>query len=310
MQTIIDTADAADSLWMNQIYTIAAGGDFWESGGQLSTAGSSTDIQLSVSSATVNIGGEPVSHGSQPVTLSATGGEYRSDVIYADSAGISKVEGVEMPKLPSGNQFPNVWQPAPNNGSLVPGVPLWVVHVTPEDAASADIASWQMQNRRMNAEEINTDAVVALLEDYGVAANGPIQTTVQNSAEFGGRGHYEELYSRTGHVHTTQVSSGGETRSSDNILVPSGRAARLWSVSVNTADGTESSDVFVGYRVNGNRSYNLDTTEQFETGADGGGGTQEPWLRSTAAGDIIDFEHVNNTAESKTVTSRWVLTFE
>lgn len=166
MNTIVDISEAADAFLINQLFSISTGGGYWESGGQISTGGSSTAIEMSIGSVTVNIGGEVITHGSQPVTLSATSGEYRSDVIYADSAGIDKVEGVEMPKIPTDNDFPNVWQPAPDNGSLVPGVPLWVVHVTPNDAASVDIESWQWQDRRINAAVAHAD-VADQLERVG-----------------------------------------------------------------------------------------------------------------------------------------------
>lgn len=248
MQTIIDTSDGADALLQNQLYTIAAGGNFWESGGSLSSGGSSSSIKLSVSSVTVNIGGDSVTHGSQPVTLSATNSDYRSDVIYADSSGIGKVEGVEMAKLPSDNQFPSIWQPAPDNGSLVPGVPLWVVHIQPSDAASADIASWQMQNRRMNAETINTDAVISLLEDYDTAANGPVQTTVQNSAALGGQSAEDWQQTSSALTHAAEVPAGNRSVGPE-MWVPAGYTLTVERCGVVSAERTGGASTRVRFYV-------------------------------------------------------------
>lgn len=241
MKTTVNTADGADALLINQLYTIASGGDFWESGGALSTAGSSTSIQLSVSPVTVNIGGETVTHGSQPVTHSATSGEFRSDVIYADSSGVDVQEGVEMVKLPEGNSFPSIWQPTPDNGSLVPGVPLWVVHITPEDAASADIESWQMQNRRMNAQTLQPAAVASLLADYDVGANGAVQTTVEDTEHVG-----NELSGRIKRNYfTVNVPSPGDTipgtQADENYLekrvtLPVNHRFRIWRTSLTSLD--------------------------------------------------------------------------
>lgn len=250
MKTIVDIADGASALLINSIYNVATGGDFWESGGQISEAGSSTGIQLSVSAATVNIGGETITHGSQPVTLSATSGEYRSDIVYADSTGIGVVEGVEMAKLPQYNRFPSIWQPAPDNGSLVPGVPLWVVHVTPEDAASGDIASWQFQDHRLNASSLSPAEVATLLGNYDTS-NGAVDTTVTNAQKLSGMGGDTRAasYGPTMFFETVPKQSPGSNHS---FYVPASHEVHIfkWSVAASTgATGTNQRIQFGRYNL-------------------------------------------------------------
>lgn len=241
METIVNVSDSADALLINQLYSVASGGDFWESGGQLSTAGSSTDIQLSVSSVTVNIGGQTITHGSQPVTLSATSGEYRTDVIYADESGVSALEGVEMAKLPQDNQFPSIWQPAPDNGSLVPGVPLHVVHVTPGDAASADIESWQTQNRRMNATTLSSARLASLLENYDVDAGGAVETTVTNSEQLAGRSAADWQQGLSASILTDTAISPDSFGTPHAFRVPTGYTLYIHRWGVMTGGGTTGS---------------------------------------------------------------------
>jgi hypothetical protein len=244
MQTILDNGTGADALWQNQIYEIAAGGDFWQSGGDVTPGSSSTDIEMSVSAVTVNIGGESVSHGSQPVTLSSPSSNPRCDAIFADSAGVDKVEGVELEKLPTDNQFPSIYQPAPDNGSLVGGPPLAAVFVEPEDSVSSDIESWQIQDRRMNGDLVTPADHVAAIEGYDTGANGPVETTTRNAARLDDqpagriRRNYFSMSVPGEHKPVPGTQASGDNYFEKRVTLPPDHRFRLWRVSL-ASDGAD-----------------------------------------------------------------------
>lgn len=159
METIVPSGTAADALRWNQIYQVQTEQAYWISGGDVTPGTASTQIEVDVASGQANINGTSVSWASNSVALSDANADPRVDVVYVQEDGsLAAVTGTPNAYRPNtdenGNSFTPApfqhWEPAPNDGSDVLGLPLACVLVKPTTADSTDLASNEIQDRRLS----------------------------------------------------------------------------------------------------------------------------------------------------------------
>lgn len=269
MRALYQNGHAITALAQNIEYTATSGGPFWQSGVAVTPNTTNTQqITVDVEPGTINVeitnnAGETVrknvSIGEQSVTLSAVPDDPdtevgRIDVIYVTENGAAAVEGEVAPKRPTQaspfnddieGDFPGIWSPAPNDGSLVPGVARAIVHVTPQvsdstDLTDADIVNFDAQGSATSA--IGRDELRPAIEaldtdpnylDVDVTNAGHVGNTTANQLR---RNYFTvEL---PGEFTTIPAASGGSPGEiSTGVVVPPDHRFTLWRFSMAERQG-------------------------------------------------------------------------
>lgn len=160
MDTIVTAGEAADALRINQIHQSITKDAYWVSGGDVTPGTASTQIEVNVASGEANINSTSVTWASDSVVLSAANNDPRVDVVYVQEDGtLTSVTGTPHSYRPNtdenGDPFTPApfehWEPSPDDGSNVIGLPLACVLVKPTTADSTDLTSAMIQDRRLSA---------------------------------------------------------------------------------------------------------------------------------------------------------------
>ncbi|EMA42654.1 hypothetical protein C449_15968 [Halococcus saccharolyticus DSM 5350] len=245
-------------MLLNGIYTATSGGDYWKSGLEVTPNTTDTSsIYVDVSNGTINVGGEDVSLPSQKVELDPATNNPRIDVIEATANGVGVVKGNEAPKRPTDAEdgqegtFPNIWQPAPDDGTLVGGVLRAIVYVRPSVSDSTGITAQDIRN--YDVQGISGDFVAQTnlqpsIEALDVDLADPLDTTVENSQNLGGTFHNQF---RRNYL-TIQVPGKSETiPGTDNaddpqrsfLTVPPDHRFVVWRSSINSNQAVVENDI-------------------------------------------------------------------
>lgn len=270
MKALFSNSHAITAFAQNVAYTATSGGPFIQSGLTVTPNTTNTNaITVDVEAGVINVEStndqgetvrENVSLGAQSVTLSAVPGDPdtavgRVDVIYATENGVDAVEGEVAPKRPTQagpfnddieGDFPGVWSPAPNDGSLVPGVGRAIVYTTPQvsdstDITGADIVNFDAQGTAANA--IGRDELRPAIEDIDTDPDA-LQTTVQNSEGLGGQPHQHwarDFFSVSLPQNSQKI--GANTTLQKNITLPPDHELALWRTSLQSDSGVIENDV-------------------------------------------------------------------
>lgn len=156
--------DAAHALWRSNVLDSLTG-SYVESGLDAAPGSSGSSIQVEVDPGDVRLNDNPVSVAGDTLTLDQVGttDEYRSDVVFATSAGgLAVKKGVSaQPKptiddddpYPTGDPQParRLFSPAPADGSAINGLPLHVVVVADTASDSTDLALEDLVDYRIPA---------------------------------------------------------------------------------------------------------------------------------------------------------------
>lgn len=184
MNTIVNGEEGAFALRLNQIVQAQTGQGYWISGGDCAPGTSSTEITVSVDPGTVSIGGQTVDFaGNDNLPLPAADSQPRVDVVSVQSNGnFSVTEGTPHSYAPTpGGSDPapfEFWEPSPDDGRNVTGVPLCYVLVEPGTSDATGMPNSHVDdNIRIPGRE-NSEFVLGNGQD-----NGPTQITV-NDADF------------------------------------------------------------------------------------------------------------------------------
>lgn len=175
METIVTAGEAADALRINQIHQVQTGQAVWISGGSVTPGSSSTQLTVSVASGEATINDTSVQWASDTVGLDSASTQPRVDVIEVrEDASLHAITGAPNAYRPNTDEDGNTitpapfqhWEPAPDDGTNVLGMPLACVLVEPTMADSTDLTTDHIQDRRLDGAD-NSSLVKGNGEDNG-----------------------------------------------------------------------------------------------------------------------------------------------
>lgn len=243
MKRHIQNGEGVRAFAKNLIYN-ALDGPTWESGLQVTPNTTDTSgIFVDIGDGAINVDGEPISHPSQKIELSAAENYPYIAVIDVTTAGVGKVEGNEAPKRPNSTQddtegtFPNIWSPVPDDGGLVNGVGRALVYVRPSVSDSTDITDADIRNYNVSGlNAVSVDDLRGVIEALDTSSES-IDTSVRNSDRLGGEpgGRIQRNYF-TVNVPAIQQQIPG-TQATDpflekRVVLPPGHRFRIWRTSL------------------------------------------------------------------------------
>lgn len=306
-----------------------------ENGGEVTLGASSSEIALNVNNTDIRVDGVGYTQSSGTVTLPENAAAYpRRDLIIArkgptesDPASYDRLVGDPISEetlqtliaediVDDGEARGQPIHPPENIPEVAPpeatglrdeAAVLAMAYLPPGTADSTALSDDMITDLRREgigvSDVLRTGQAIDEVENY----NSTIEATVQNSKQHGGLTRHEELYQRVGYA----VNSDGEIAPGNQVnitslYIPDGRTAYLWAAAAHDSGGG-SNTVRGRLYLGGDPIYNA---KSFATGADGGGGTDGPWLREISGGQNMVFWLDNNSAEPKEIRSRWVITFE
>lgn len=184
MDQIVDSGSAADALRINQLYQVQTRSGYWKTGGAVNPGSSTTQIEVDVEAGDAQVSGSAVSWSATSVALNAADTDPRVDVVYVRSDGTFGVAtGTPHAYRPNTDENGDPitpapfehWEPAPDDGGNVPGLPLACVLVKPSVTDSTDITTSEIQDRRLAASS-NSEYVKGNGTD-----NGQVTITADDS---------------------------------------------------------------------------------------------------------------------------------
>lgn len=168
MQQIVTAGTAADALRINQIYQVQRREAYWVSGGTATPGSASTQIEVDIEAGEAQFGGSSTSWATTAVALDSASGDPRVDVVYVQQDGsLGVVTGTPHPYRPNQDEDGNAmtpspfehWEPSPDDGGNVIGLPLCCVLVEPSMADSTDLTTSHIQDRRLTTSTPEAETV-------------------------------------------------------------------------------------------------------------------------------------------------------
>ena len=241
----------------------SARGSFVRSGGAVTVGASSTDAVVNIDAADIRLDATDYSLSSGSVTLADNSTAYpRRDLVFARSGSFDFATGdpidsdtndtlvsegvIDSDGLPihAPEDIPEI-QPPAFTGERTTATLLAMVYVPPGTTDSTALSADYITDMRMEgigvSDVLRSGDAVTEIENYDTETNGPLATTVENSAGLGGLSSEEVLAGATSIADTEQLNAGasGEYRI---VTVPSNHQIRIRAASVNTPQGATSGD--------------------------------------------------------------------
>lgn len=239
-------------------------GAFVRNGGAVTVGASSSEVVLNIDAADIRVDGTDYSASSGQITLTenttlrprrdlviARKGPTTSDPATFDALTGTPIDGDLLDRLQNSDQpegpyvddnglpvhppenIPHI-QPPPFQGFRAEATLLAMVYVPPGAADSTDLATEYVTDLRMSGigvdNVLRTGDVVPELEGYDTAANGAVQTTVDNTERYNDRLYGQLLAEQYGTALRATLADGEEEY--ESFYVPSDRHVELWSAGV------------------------------------------------------------------------------
>jgi hypothetical protein len=307
MERLFRAGEGATALQNNIAYTTGIGGDYWKSG--LKVTPNTTDtsgIYVDVDAGVARINDSDVSYNAQKVgPLSAASNDPYIAVIYADVNEIDAYEGGEAARQPAGASFPNLWEPAPDDGGNIPGIARATVIVDPSVSDSTDLTAGDIRNYNASGagDFVAEDDLEPSIEALDVDLTDPLETAVDNTLRLGGT-HHNQWRSDTlsidvpGQPEVIPGTDNSEPPQRKFLTVPPDHRFTLWRTSLNSNTGALENDITIQVV----RDTASGQVEVFSTGATYEYGGNAGALASVAAQDTAaryEFRFQNaNAADS------------
>ena len=310
-------------------------GTFVREGGAVTPGTSSSEVKYEIGATEIRVDGTDYSAASGQVTVTSnTASEPRRDLVIARAgdttsdpatydvlvgetitpAMMDRLQKEDQPfgakldddgePLHEVDNIPQVQPPAAQNLRQEAAV-LAMVFVPPGTVDSSDISNDYITDLRMQGigveDVLRSGDAVEDLEAYDTAANGAVQTTVENTERHAQRAYTDAQIESTPHLITETLDPGEDYH--EALVVPNGRRLRTWALGV-SADGQTGLPIQATVRASGATTGAAESTtsEGFISGA--------PLTNSPSDGVVRELAILNNDDVARKITGLFVFTLE